>query len=117
MPFDNPEAEVTLNDVTLRLIAGRQRIENGWVQNDFEENGSYCALGAIGFRDSYQYDQDRHTIMFDCVKFLQKSLPPGALVTISLLFQITIYNDDPNRAQSEIIDLFDRAIANSMNCV
>ena len=121
MPFDNPEAfvGVELNDVTLRLIAGRQRIENGWVQKEYEENGSYCALGALGFDDDRDWGQLRYAPDYNCAELLFKSIPTNQLSGVeylTMLEQITIYNDDVDRDQSEILELFDRAIADSMNC-
>jgi len=111
MPFDNPEAEVELNDVTLRLIEARARIEKGWMQGQYKERGSYCALGALNVSD-----MDADPLQVSCIFFLEKSLPGAAGSAGSPSVRIAIYNDVPNRDKSEIIDLFDRAIANSMNC-
>jgi len=118
MPFDNPEVEVELNDVTLLLIAGRQRIEQGWVQKKYEEDGSYCALGAIGIRGNKVLTE---RVQDSCISFLYKFIPHAARVPRYGLIhspepQVGIYNDAPGRTQSEILDLFDRAIADSMNC-
>ena len=115
MPFDNPGAEVELNDVTLKLIEGRQRIERGWCQERYKLNDSYCALGAIGV-DEMRTEE----LQSSCVSYLHKFLPsfirsdasPEAEPETLIIF----YNDEPNRTHSEIIDLFDRAIADSMNC-
>ena len=114
MPFDNPEAEVELNDVTMRLIAGRQNIEKGWIKEHYQWGENYCALGAIGVS---QEETDAH--LSSCVGFLDRAIPTDKAV--KLMFdnkeaRIAVYNDASVRTKSEILDLFDRAIANSMNC-
>jgi len=102
------------NDVTLRLIKGRQRIEEGWCQVEFEYEGSYCALGAVGFKDAEQSSASYNKAC-DCSDLLYKALPRRSLQeNYSKLRQITLFNDDPNRDRSEILDLFDRAIATSI---
>jgi hypothetical protein len=79
--------------VTQALIAGRRRIEEGWCQGAVRKRGAVCAMGAIS----------------DNVE---------ALVVLYRAFGgpgIPRWNDMPGRSKEDVLALYDRAIALSLN--
>lgn len=91
--FDN-------DPIIQRLRLGKARIEKGWCQDEYQKLGGYCTLGAIGYCDAGYIDR----VGKKAAHHLQAALPPNEVF-------VWAYNDTPGRAQSDIIALFDRAIA------
>lgn len=94
------------------LKAARHYIEqNGWTQGALRniEDGSICAMGAvclaagmqIGSPTSVLVEWDRHQEMYDELK---KHVPEG-------FFDVAAYNDDPATTKQDVLNLFDKALA------
>jgi hypothetical protein len=90
MPFDGTQ----LSPVTQALIAGRRRIEEGWCQGSMRTREGVCAIGAISYN-------------------------PKAIEVLYRAFgedrYIPKWNDAPGRSKEEVLALYDRAIALSLN--
>lgn len=100
MPFDGNEKLYT-DDVLETLIKARTLIKKGWIRGSFKrefKTGTrtrYCIIGAI--RESSNKSLSKGEF------FIQRMMPPH--------IEITAWNDQKSRKKSEVIDLFDRAIA------
>jgi hypothetical protein len=90
MPFDGTH----LSPVTQALIAGRRRIEEGWCQGVMRTWGAVCAVGAISRNPK-------------ALEVLQRAIGEGCY--------IPKWNDMPGRSKEDVLDLYDRAIALSLN--
>jgi hypothetical protein len=89
MPFDGTE----LSPTTQALIAGRRRIEVGWCQGAMRTREGVCAVGAVSFH-------------VDALRVLQTALGRDG---------IPGWNDIPTRTKDDVLALYDRAIALSLN--
>ncbi|SRR6266550_3987434 len=105
MPFDGTQ----LSRTTLALMEGRRRIEAGWCQRHLRIGDSFCAVGAV--RSNYIHAFD----------ILQEALGFGRLVTPDVHWnkdspgRLAHWNDAPGRTKDDVLALYDRAIAISMN--
>jgi hypothetical protein len=89
MPFDGTH----LSPVTQALIAGRRRIETGWCQGAMRTRDGVCAVGAVSFNE-------------DALRILQRALGRDGVPS---------WNDTPTRTKHDVLALYDRAIALSLN--
>ncbi len=90
MPFDGTQ----LSPTTQALIEGRRRIEAGWCQKTMRTREGVCAVAAV----SHCPDAVTTT--------LQKALGR---------WNIAAWNDEPDRTKQDVLALYDRAIAISLN--
>lgn len=89
MPFDGTE----LSPITQALIRGRQRIEAGWCQRAMRTREGVCAVAAVSFHA-------------DALRMLQRALGRDG---------VPVWNDAPTRTKDDVLCLYDRAIALSLN--
>lgn len=77
------------------LIAAKALIDTPekWIKGELSKNGCYCALGAV--QRASNYNVRTKDALYD-------ALPDVGIMT---------FNDDPNTTHSDIMALFDRAIA------
>jgi hypothetical protein len=90
MPFDGTQ----LSPVTQALIAGRRRIEEGWCQGAMRTREGVCAVGAISYNPK-------------AVEVLYRAFGGRS--------SIPRWNDTPGRSREDVLALYDRAIALSLN--
>lgn len=95
MPFDGTK----LDDVTKLLIEGRERIERGWCQGVMRKLGAVCMVGAL-YEGTIGSDGN---IYFNAELRLQRGAGTDDLPR---------WNDAPERTKDEVLQAFDRAIAN-----
>lgn len=103
MPFDN--SPVT-NPVIEALRAGRARVERGWCQGVLYHEGAVCALGGISRATDpalMKYD----TASFQAADLLTRALDGSAGDGV---WTVSVWNDAPERTQSDVLALYDRAI-------
>lgn len=92
-------------------------VEQGWCQGKLEdENGRCCALGAIGkavhsdswFWDHYGSDNSANGILAskaaELIYQTRYTVDEGTAVPEHYI--VVYYNNDPERTQAEIVDLF-----------
>lgn len=107
-------ARLSAPTVKAKLIEARALIAKGWVQgtNAVKADGEvvaysdprathFCTRGAIDRATNGKYD-----ISFRCVETLYDALDRSELCV-----GISGYNDAPARTQTEVLALFDKAIA------
>ena len=112
MPFDgNPhEPPVAPFDQVLRdLQVARTKVALDWVQHRQQSGDRYCAYGAV--ISATRCDAHR-TIA--ALRELRRAHPPRSLMRLFPAHTITLWNDHRCRTQREVVDLFDRAIAQRM---
>jgi hypothetical protein len=90
MPFDG----IDLSATTQALIRGRRRIEAGWCQGVMRTRKAVCAVGAVS-------SDDKALRMLHRAFGRQGGLPD--------------WNDEPTRTKDDVLSLYDRAIALSLN--
>lgn len=92
------------------LKAARQHVERGWMQGKLTDyNGNVCAMGAvsiaagmrIGSMVSHTMEWDRHQAQYEA---LMKQIPEG-------FFDVAAFNDDPATTKQDVLNLFDKALA------
>jgi len=88
MPFDG----TTLSRTTLALMNGRRRIERGWCQGVLNRGDEVCAIGAMKDHIALEMLMEAH----------------GKTGLID-------WNDEPGRTKEDVLELYDRAIALSLN--
>jgi hypothetical protein len=102
MPFDGTQ----LAPVTKALIAGRRKLEKGWIQGGLRRSDGVCAVGALGSHSEYE----ACITMMHALGVLQ-----NAFWDIGVRDQsIPEWNDSPNRKCDDVLALYDRAIALSL---
>src|SRR4051812_6916470 len=100
------------------LIKARELVMTGWTQNRYCSTGKtcFCALGAIGMVCPGTYpgvdaaeDKDGKSNYPEgtlAAKYLAAALPVGN-------FGVASWNDAPGRTVGEVVQVFNRAIANA----
>ena len=112
MPFDgNPhEPPVAPFDQVLRdLQVARTKVAAGWIQHRQQSGDRYCAYGAVISATRC----DAHRTMA-ALRELRRAHPPLSLMRLLPAHAIMLWNDHRRRTQREVVDLFDRAIAQRM---
>jgi hypothetical protein len=89
MPFDGTQ----LSPATQALIEGRQQIEAGWCQGIARMAGAVCTAAAVS-----------HSL--NAIQMLYRALGHERIVD---------FNDAADRTKEDVLDLYDRAIALSLN--
>ena len=118
MPFDgNPHpyelpAGAPFDQVLRDLEVARGKVALGWVQHRQQSGDRYCAYGAV--LTATRCDAHR-TIA--ALRALRRAHPPRSLMRLLPAHTITLWNDSLCRTQREVVDLFDRAIAQRMGGV
>jgi hypothetical protein len=118
MPFDGQNFEQR-DEVLDLLRCARERVARpgGWCKDNFDISwatasglnleSSYCAIGALPLRRTHDLYDNTGPVAYLC-----KELPWGyKMPWIPKWHAVMIYNDMPGRTQTEIVALFDRAIA------
>jgi hypothetical protein len=100
MPFDGSRFE-TVRPVTRMLIEGRQQVATGWCQGSMRQRGAACMIGSLAVSD---YDQfaAAEALLLEAIRKLGHSHPT-----------VAGFNDDPQRTKEQILQVYDRAIAES----
>ena len=112
MPFDGnpppyePPAGAPFDQVLRDLEVARGKVALGWIQHRQQTGNRYCAYGAV--LSATRCDAHR-TIA--ALRELRRAHPPRSLMRLLPAHTITLWNDHPHRTQREVLDLFDRAIA------
>jgi len=115
MPFDGnphpyePPAGAPFDQVLRDLEVARGKVALGWVQHRQQSGDRYCAYGAV--LSATRCDAHR-TIA--ALRELRRAHPPRSLMRLLPAHTITLWNDHRCRTQPEVVDLFDRAIAQRM---
>jgi len=94
MPFDGTK----LDETTQRLIAGREKIEHKWCKRALFENGAVCMIGAL----LPEYGKCVH----DTASWAALERIRGVIG-----YNVTGWNNAPEREKHEVLEVFDRAIA------
>ncbi|MBS0524554.1 MAG: hypothetical protein JSS04_13080 [Proteobacteria bacterium] len=100
MPFDGKNR--TASPLTHMLADGRQQLDRGWCQHRSRQRGSVCMIGSLPIRD---YD------MFVAAErlLLEAILDLGHAQT-----SIVDFNDSPARTKQQVLQVYDRAIQQSL---
>ena len=115
MPFDGnphpyePPAGAPFDQVLRDLEVARGKVALGWIQHRQQSGDRYCAYGAV--LSATRCDAHR-TIA--ALRELRRAHPPRSLMRLLPAHTITLWNDRRRRTQREVVDLFDRAIAQRM---
>ena len=115
MPLDgNPQRYEPLSgapfDQVLRdLQVARTKIALGWMQHRQQSGDRYCTYGAIVSATTCNEDR---TIA--ALRELRRAHPRRSLMRLLPAHAITHWNDHHRRTQQDVVELFDRAIAQRM---
>jgi len=104
-----------LDPATQLLITGRERVAAGWIQGNYIFTGvvgggpRYCMLGALGWTSCVMVATDTQLA---AANRLARAIDPNAGSSF-LKSYIPSWNDNRARTLAEVLDTFDRAIANT----
>jgi hypothetical protein len=101
MPFDGANYQI-LSPVTQMLMDGRQRVQNGWSQRIMRRRGSVCMIGSLTITDYEVY----------CIaeEFILEAIHGLGYAYSS----VVAFNDDPFRTKEQVLEVYETAIALSM---
>lgn len=99
-PGKNPFKQAVRDLTKAREILTPRKM---WIQNEYDDGERVCAIGALARAQNKlsvftQYQENC------ALEFLEKALPRG-------YYAVPAYNDARRRRHSDILKLFDRAIA------
>ena len=101
MPFDGTDYKV-LSPVTHMLMDGRQRVQNGWSQRVMRQRGSVCMIGSLAITD-YEVYAVAEGLILEAIHGLGYAY-----------LSVVAFNDDLRRTKKEVLEVYDTAIAVSM---
>lgn len=101
MPFDGNNSETVL-PVTQMLIEGRQQVKRGWCQGIMRQRGSACMIGSLTVND-FDVFTDAEAFLLEAIRKL------GHLHS-----SVASFNDDLHRTKEQVLEVYDRAITESM---
>jgi hypothetical protein len=98
-----------LSQTTLTLIKAKEVLErDGWIKGSYSSNRGYCAVGAV-------INVDGVTVFdTDILPPLNALLRQINTESKDPVFTVTDWNDRDDRTKEEVLAVFDRAIAASM---
>lgn len=103
MPLDGSEFKFEIDETTKLLIAARDLVERGWCQGVIAIGGEVCAAGAL--TRSYRWREgDDPQIVIEALNRLQRAVGD---------FDISWWNDRPERTQADVLAAYDAAISGS----
>lgn len=102
MPFDGSRHPVTTSPVTRMLVEGRQRLEQGWCQNAMRQRGAACMIGSLPVGDYSRFAETESRLL---VAIRQLGYPHSS---------VAAFNDDGQRTKQQVLEVYDRAILQSM---
>ncbi len=101
MPFDGANFQI-LSPVTQMLMDGRQRVQNGWSQRIMRRRGSVCMIGSLTITD-YEVYRIAEELILEAIHGLAYAYS-----------SVVAFNDDPYRTKEQVLEVYDTAIALSM---
>src|SRR5438552_9686927 len=101
MPFDGSHSQTVL-PVTQMLMEGRRQVTSGWCQGSMRQRGSACMIGSLTVSD-YDLFNDAEALLLEAIRKL--GYPHASVAG---------FNDDLHRTKQQVLDVYDRAIADSL---
>lgn len=95
----------TNEEIKETLIKAKEIISDPdkWIKDNYydpDREGCYCSLGALGMAE----DGHPSGFSFSLKYYLSEGLPEG-------LYSVADFNDDPETTHSDVMAMFDKAIA------
>ena len=101
MPFDGSTYTLA-SPVTRMLVDSKRQVEQGWCQHATRQRGAVCMIGSFTIED--------HAVFTRAEGLLMQAI--GSLgYPHSTVVQ---FNDDALRTKQQVLDVYDRAIGQSM---
>jgi hypothetical protein len=94
-------------EILTTLIEARRVIAAGWTQGVWEDERGCCIMGALNLACGERVDYDVYLAAWERVR----AQVPGLEGRCSTLM---LWNDTAGRTQAEVLEVFDRAIAQMM---
>jgi hypothetical protein len=102
MPFDGNDYSATVLPVTQMLTVGREQVKRGWCQGSMRQRGSACMIGSLVV-DDFDVFTNAESLLLSAIRQLGYAHA-----------SVASFNDDLHRTKDQVLDVYDRAIAESM---
>jgi|SRR5690242_12698165 hypothetical protein len=100
MPFDGSNR--TISALTRLLADGRQHLDQGWCQHRTRQRGSACMVGSLGISNYEEFIAAERLLL-------------KAIVALGhTQSSIAQFNDAPGRTKQQVLEVYDRAIQQSL---
>lgn len=96
---------VSRDELIGALKGARAEVAKGWCKNALERGGSVCAIGAIAraVHGSAQASVSEHDVSQAAWSIVKDHVPGG--------IPLSYYNNAETTTQQDVLDLFDKALA------
>lgn len=104
-----------MNKIQMKFQAAKDLISKGWIQRAMHGDGSFCLVGAVDRVSGADYGHMQeiliNTIKVNDLKYV--NYKPNNWFVFSSTDFITRWNDNKARTKDQVLDIIDKAIADS----